>query len=54
MIDVSYMLDNDVTYSDMRKISEEKMNDDDDTGNYIKNTLVSNLYNAYLKINNYI
>ena len=31
----------------------DKMNDDDDDGNYIKNTIVSNIYNAYLKINNY-
>jgi len=31
----------------------DKMNDDDDNGSYIKNTIVSNIYNAYLKINNY-
>jgi len=31
----------------------DKMNDDDDDGTYIKNTIVSNIYNAYLKINNY-
>lgn len=29
------------------------MNDDDDNGTYIKDTISSNIYNCYLKINNY-
>jgi hypothetical protein len=29
------------------------MYDDDDNGTYIKNTITSNIYNCYLKINNY-